>query len=253
MNEVTILCITHGAREAVQLTLSSLRRHTPEPVRILVGDTGSRDGTLEYLRGCRDVELYEFPVGTQQGAALDRLVPLVRTRYLLTLDSDVEILVSNWLSALVHEAERRDLIALGELEPAIGNYQARLAPHLMLLRVAPIRELGLTFAGRVVVDDPQEAAWFRAQPGGSFALTRAEARALSTARFYSTGAYAFERIREAGEPWGETPLIIRARYRHYGHMSWAHAHPQFAGQHGRHLEEIRARLAGYGEVAHADA
>ena len=32
-------------------------------------------------------------ISTQQGVALDRLIPLVRARYLLTLDSDVELLV----------------------------------------------------------------------------------------------------------------------------------------------------------------
>ncbi|MFC6023200.1 glycosyltransferase family 2 protein [Plantactinospora solaniradicis] len=47
---VTVIGATRNARVATRLTYASFRRHTPEPVRVLLADNGSVDGTLEDLR-----------------------------------------------------------------------------------------------------------------------------------------------------------------------------------------------------------
>jgi hypothetical protein len=47
---VTVIGATRNARSATRLTCSSFRRHTPEPVRVLLADQGSVDGTLDDLR-----------------------------------------------------------------------------------------------------------------------------------------------------------------------------------------------------------
>ena len=56
--EVTILCATRNGRDVVRLTLSSLRRFTPEIYRILIADNGSTDGTLDYLSGLEWIQLF---------------------------------------------------------------------------------------------------------------------------------------------------------------------------------------------------
>lgn len=58
--EVTIICATMGACEAVQLTFYSLRRYTPEPHKILVADNSSTDGTLEFLRSLPWVTVFSI-------------------------------------------------------------------------------------------------------------------------------------------------------------------------------------------------
>ncbi|MFI6107534.1 glycosyltransferase family 2 protein [Streptomyces sp. NPDC051310] len=47
---VTVIGATRNARPVTRLTYASFRRHTPEPVRVLVADNGSTDGTLDDLR-----------------------------------------------------------------------------------------------------------------------------------------------------------------------------------------------------------
>ena len=48
--EVTVICATRNAREAVRLTFSSFHRYTPERCTVLVADNGSTDGALDVLR-----------------------------------------------------------------------------------------------------------------------------------------------------------------------------------------------------------
>ncbi|MDK1349128.1 hypothetical protein QNO09_38980 [Streptomyces sp. 378] len=47
---MTVIGATRNARLATRLTYASFRRRTPEPVRVLVADNGSTDGTLDDLR-----------------------------------------------------------------------------------------------------------------------------------------------------------------------------------------------------------
>jgi hypothetical protein len=47
---VTVVCATLNAFDAVRLTMQSLQRHTPRIPRVLVADNGSTDGTLEWLQ-----------------------------------------------------------------------------------------------------------------------------------------------------------------------------------------------------------
>lgn len=252
---VTVLCVTRNAREAVELTLESFRRRTPEPVRVLVADNGSDDGTLDYLRGLSWIELETLDerqaspgVGTHSGA-LDHLAVQVDTEYLLTLDSDVELLQEGWLSRLVAAADRASLAALGEYEPRRGNIMARLAPHVLLLRTSVLRGHRLSFTPSIVIGDPDDARRFerfsaREQPAHGD-LTVELAGRFPSARFYTTGAALFARLQILGVPWAEIPPAMRRSYRHFGQMSWGGDDAILGDGHVRKLAEVRARLERY--------
>ena len=167
MHDVTIVCATRNGGDAVRLTFESLRRTTVAPLRVLVADNGSVDGTREMLGGLDWIELHRRRPGRHapgHGATLDWLVRKVTTRLVLTLDSDVVFLRRGWLEELRAALDRSGAIAVGELEPAVGGYRARLSPALLLLDTERLRALRCSFRSYVRIDDPDEALRWRRRP-----------------------------------------------------------------------------------------
>lgn len=257
--QVTVLCATLNARDAVQLTFETFFEHTPEPVRVVVVDNGSTDGTVEALTRFPRIETVDrvatVPSDRLHGATLDWLVGQVATRYFLTLDSDVEFLRSGWLSDLLTLADRVRATAAGEYEPGWGTYRPRLAPHVLLVATQRFRALGGEFRARVTIDDPDQAAEWLRRPAG-FQLTADTLRLFPSARFYPTGSVFFERIRSAGDTWAIVPALIAGSYRHLGHMSWAGNTPvqdEVRTQHVQRQAYVRARLRARREANEARA
>jgi glycosyltransferase involved in cell wall biosynthesis len=216
---VTILCATFNSRDAVRLTFTSLERHTLEPHVVLVADNGSTDGTLHDLRALPWPALDVVELDSDHGGALDYLVARVETTYFVTLDSDVEFVEAGWLTALLDLACRENLDALGVFEPALGNYRARLAPHLCLLRTETFRRLKTSFREFASFTDQAESARFRARDRSS-PLTVEEVATYRAGRFYPTGALVFERLQQHGARWSDLPQELCRMFQHLGHMSW---------------------------------
>jgi glycosyltransferase involved in cell wall biosynthesis len=238
--QLTIVCATFNAREAVQLTLMSLRNCLPFETRVLVADNGSTDGTLAHLESQEWLTVAPLSArpgaATDHGSTLDWLAEQVTTPYFLTLDSDVELLTRNCLDDMLALAQAEGLDALGVYEPAIGAYRTRLAPYALLLRTATFRALDTSFRSFARIDDPLEAARWRARPP-SEDLPLSEMESYRTAAFYPTAAALFERLTQRGDHWANLSPAIAARVRHYGHMSWARD-----AQHRDRQAYIRRRL-----------
>jgi GT2 family glycosyltransferase len=255
--EVTILCATVNSHDAVRLTLLSLRRFTPTACRVLVADNGSRDGTLEFLKSLPWVDLVTVEQRCRMdgrkratakyimhGLTLDWLAARVKTPYFVTLDSDVEFLRPGWLADMLVVLRRDKALAVGEFEAGIGGYRPRLAPHVLLVDAKQFRAIGGSFVSFVRIGERREARrWVRTPMG--FVLDEAEQATYRSGAFYSTGAALFERVLERGSQWVQTPRPIRKKYRHFGHMSWAHDAAGYRAAHDNKLRLIRKRLAGY--------
>jgi hypothetical protein len=214
---VTILCATFNARDSVRLTLRSLLLHTHEPHRVLVADNGSTDGTLDDLLVTPWLTVVRL--ASDHGGALDILATRVETPFFLTLDSDVEFLESGWLSGFLDLAIRDRLDALGVYEPAIGSYQARLAPYACLLRTETFRALNASFREFATFTDPGESARFRSR-NHQESLTSSEVSSYRSGRFYPTAAAVFEQLQRTGARWADLPPRLSRTFRHLGHMSW---------------------------------
>lgn len=242
--DVTIICATRNAVDAVRLTLSSLRRCTPGGYHTLVADNGSTDGTRKYLAGLGWIELFSRDLHgrhSSHGAALDWLARKVTTRYFLTLDSDVVFLRHGWLTDLRRLLQANGRVAVGEFEPGTGAYRPRLAPYLLLLDTERFHALGSSFESCAIIWSPAEALRWRQRPEAEH-VDYAELRSYRSAAFYSTGAMLFEHIVQAGARWAATPLRTRRKYRHLGHMSWGANEAPFAAAHRAKLSHVRARL-----------
>ena len=245
--EVTILCATRNGRDVVRLTLSSLRRFTPEIYRILIADNGSTDGTLEYLSGLEWIHLFRRDRRrrrTSHGATLDWLAQKVETRYFLTLDSDVVFLRHGWLSELCKTLRVRKLAAVGEFERGVAGYRPQLAPHVLLLDTKRFHALGSSFKSSVRIHDPAEARRWHRRPNSEY-LSEAELRSYRSAAFYSTGAVLFERMVETGARWALTPSRTRQKYHHLGHMSWGAGEAPVAKAHREKLNLVSMFLRHY--------
>jgi GT2 family glycosyltransferase len=253
--DVTIICATVNGRDAVRLTLLSLRRCTPRACRVMVADNGSTDGTLEFLKSlpwvdlvtvrqrCRiDGRMRATAKYIQHGMTLDWLAARVKTPYFVALDSDVEFLKPGWLADMLAVLSGRKAIAVGEFEAGIGGYRPRLAPHLLLVDTKQFRDIEGSFVSFVRIGDKREARRWRSTPMG-FVLDAAEQATYRSGAFYSTGAALFERVLERGGRWAVTPRRIQAKYRHFGHMSWAHDETAYQAAHDIKLRLIRKRLA----------
>ncbi len=246
MHDVTIVCATRNGGDAVRLTFESLRRTTVAPLRVLVADNGSVDGTREMLGGLDWIELHRRRPGRHapgHGATLDWLVRKVTTRLVLTLDSDVVFLRRGWLEELCAALDRSGAIAVGELEPAVGGYRARLSPALLLLDTERLRALRCSFRSYVRIDDPDEALRWRRRPASGERVRQGELATYRSAAFYTTGARVFERLHESGSRWLATPAATRRKYRHLGHMSWAGADDELSERNRQNELHVRAALA----------
>ena len=242
--DTTILCAARNGGDAVRLTLSSLRRFTPEAYRMLVADNGSTDGTRDYLASLDWIELFKRDPrrnATSHGATLDWLARKVTTRYFLTLDSDVVFLRRGWLSDLCKAMEKRGSAAVGEFEPAVAGYRPRLAPYVLLLDTERFRALHCSFRSCVLMSDPAEIRrWRRRRTSEN--LDFAELCTYRSGAFYSTGAMLFERMVESAIPWAATPSPTRSKYRHLGHMSWGASEARFAADYRSKLAYVRKLL-----------
>ncbi|MGH9124779.1 MAG: glycosyltransferase family 2 protein [Acidimicrobiales bacterium] len=159
---------------------------------------------------------------TLHGTTLDWLCDRVTTPFTVTLDSDVEILDPRWLPEMLSLMERQQLVALGPYEPGKGGYQARLAPHLLVLRTEEVRTLGTSFLGGTTTADPEERRrWEQRRP--SFAVGLRDLAGYPTTTVYPTGAVLFQTMVARQMRWQALPPELAATFHHFGHMSWGGA------------------------------
>jgi len=96
----SLIILTRNNLEYTRLCLESIRKYTPEPHEIIVGDNGSTDGTVEYLENQSDVKLIKN--GYNLGFALgnNRGLREARGDYIVFLNNDV-VVTEGWLTRLL--------------------------------------------------------------------------------------------------------------------------------------------------------
>ena len=115
MKSCSILISNYNSFEAIQLCVESVRKYTRYPHKIIVCNDKCINGVDDiYLRECRDkgwLELYESGRHLTHGGSLNVLLnELCTTDYAAIIDSDTQIKGEGWL---------QDLINLAETDPKI--------------------------------------------------------------------------------------------------------------------------------------
>ena len=170
------VCVPHWqALTLIRPCLRAIRKHTlPGLAHVVVVDNGSRDASLDYLRGLSWIELVERPEEGPQGwpenafSAWDVGLERAQSPFFLSLHSDVFVLDPGWLDPLLAALEEPTVAGAGPWKQERGGLyglQKRLVAGVLdrlrgrqrhttrrhprdycaLYRSAVVRERGLTF------------------------------------------------------------------------------------------------------------
>jgi GT2 family glycosyltransferase len=109
--------VSYRSRELLRDCLEFLRDNAPRrPMRVVVVDNDSRDGTVELVRGFPQVELIEAPRNLGFAAAMNEAIRTTAGRYFLALNPDTR----------VQPAVLDSLLGLMDEDPRVGICGCRL-------------------------------------------------------------------------------------------------------------------------------
>lgn len=213
-DDVRVHIATLDTAAATELCVRTAHRFAGHPFDLVVGDSGSTDGSNAMLRRLEAggwLHLDVAPEGRRHAQWLDHWMQECPARYAVFVDSDMEFLTDGWLRDLVDVA-RRDGAAMVtsrvqhlvdhdhvDKDGAPRRWAPRPTPWLMLVDLAQVRGRVDAGFGFRVTDDPE-------RPGGKVA--------------YDTGAAFFEAVQRLGLAWAEMPEGWDCCYRHFGGMTW---------------------------------
>jgi hypothetical protein len=196
---------------ATELCIRSLREHAGHPFRLTVGDGGSTDGSIEMLRTMEARGWLELEVDTSNpwhSEWLDRWLARCDAEFAVFADNDVEFLGGGWLRDLVGTAILTGAaLVYADLCPEYPEFvlrhrggevvrmPARPGPWLMLVHVPQVTALGLSFA-------------YHEEP------------LADTTLVCDVGTKFFQGLQARGLRCVQMSDDYRAKYHHYGGMSW---------------------------------
>jgi GT2 family glycosyltransferase len=213
-DSVTVHVANLNTEHATELCIRSMRHFAGRPFDLVVGDSGSTDGSVEMLRRWQDLgwlRLEEAPHGRAHSSWIDGWLASCTTRFAVFSDSDVEYREHGWLDDMVNSALRtgsamvcaRMLMPTGlYVHPVTGAMRElalRPSPWLLLIDLEQVRgRVDASFELRDVKDPNRRS-------GG-----------IS----YDVGATYFRALCDAGLTWTEMPVDWRRKYRHFGGLTW---------------------------------
>lgn len=182
---------------------------------LVVGDSGSTDGSVEMLQRLRARGWLQLDLVRERRHHfewLDLWLATCPTQWAVFVDSDVEFRRNGWLRELLDVGRQGYALVCGEMLAAVphsiepvGHREVYLAPRpapwLLLIDCHRVRGLGVSFG---FVAEPSDE-----RPEGLIA--------------YDTGAKLFASMLAVSMPWIQMPPSYQKVYAHYGNMSWGGA------------------------------
>jgi glycosyltransferase involved in cell wall biosynthesis len=143
---ITVLTVNHNTLDFLKLLVQSVRKFRGRvPTEIMVIDNQSTDGSREWAAAQPDIEAKLLTSNTGHGPGLDYGLRLVRTKFVLVLDSDAHLQRVNWdtdLIQLYQSDSRRRLIA------ARGGVEKAIHPCFMFFETEYFRRNQFSFVAR---------------------------------------------------------------------------------------------------------
>jgi len=100
---ITVGVLNYNGAEKLKKVIPAILAQDYEPMEIIVADNGSTDESVEYLRQFSEIKVIENKSNLGYGAGKNALVKNAKGDYVLTLDNDIELPESNFLSKLFEE------------------------------------------------------------------------------------------------------------------------------------------------------
>ena len=139
---VTVVVVYYRTPELIRVCLDQLEKHaTPDLREVMVVDNGSGDGVVRSLSHPL-ARPHVLRRNYGHGWALDWAARRVRTRYLVTLDSDAWPVSDDWLPALLGALEG------GAAAAGITYFRDYLRPACLAIETRTVRRYGLSFLRR---------------------------------------------------------------------------------------------------------
>lgn len=189
--EVSVVILNYNTRDLLEKFLPGVLKSTYEPLRVVVVDNGSSDGSTDWVsEHLPAVELIRFEENLGFAGGYHKALSLIQSDYYVLLNSDVEV-TEGWLEPLVRLAESRPDIAA--VQPKILDQRNR---HLFEYAGASggfIDTLGYPFCRGRVFDVMEEDKGQYNEP---------------TEIFWATGAALFIRAKTYHEAGGLDPRFF---------------------------------------------
>ncbi len=217
-NDVRVHVASFQAATATELTVRTMREFAGHPFDLVVGDSGSTDGSLQMLRRLESEGWLVLEVasgGRQHAQWLDSWLESCPCRFAVFVDSDVEFLAGRWLRDMVEAAESSGAALVATRiqategvpyqHPVTGAERIlapRPEPWLLLVDVEQVR--GVVTCGFGYRDEVDPSARVRKVA-------------------YDVGAAFFRDLRAAGLGYVEMPAAFADAYHHFGGLSWQRA------------------------------
>lgn len=141
----TVCVVNYRTLDLTRLCLRSIRKFSPDSIKVIVIDNDSQDASLDYLRSLSWIQLIERkpdppdPDGVfAHGAGLDLGLAQCDTDIFISLHSDTVILQPGWLDVLVWPFADQRIACVGtgklELKPQWQQWLQRATDMKALLR-----------------------------------------------------------------------------------------------------------------------
>ncbi|HUY64234.1 MAG TPA: glycosyltransferase [Acidimicrobiales bacterium] len=162
-DNVQVYVASANTNPVTELCVRSMHRYSDYPFRLIVGDNGSRDGSIEMLRELERKGWLSLDVASawrQHGDLLDHWIHSCEYRYAVFVDSDVNFR-GPWLRALVETAQSEGaaLVCAEMFDAMHGFVQAgtgrimevppRPSAHLMMFDTKLVAGLSSSFLPQI--------------------------------------------------------------------------------------------------------
>lgn len=241
--EVTIFITSLNTKDALELTIRSLVRHTRYPkYRILVADNDSQDGTpamLQRLAQHFPIDIWPFDEVSPHREWLDKAARTIKSPYLVGLDSDVLFTGSDWLGDLIGHLESNDELQLVAAE----EKRARNCVHDSYSGV--IVDYGTAFSSWLFA--MRTSLWRRLEKPSFGYVQRDRSASGQPPLVLDTGGALLESMDARNLRYTIMPGRFRYKYLHFGNLSWFKQSddPVHLKYKEYQLKDIRRRIANW--------
>lgn len=143
MKDITLISVNWNNVPCMDLMLRSYARHHPGLNRLIMVDNASTDGSLEFLKHNK-IPYIRFGENIGHEQALNVIFPLIKTKYALIVDTDIEFVanVHGYLDLLNDK-----VLAVGDLitgDQLHSPVKPRIGAWFFMFDVEAIRAQGIT-------------------------------------------------------------------------------------------------------------
>lgn len=231
---MTVHVASFNTRAPLKLCLLSMRLNAAYPFRLIVGDSGSTDGSLQMLEELETGDALKLQIhrGRTHAQWLDAWRAEQASRYLVFADSDMDFRRPGWLRELMARTRETGaaIVAL-DLKQIAVNVHEPVSGRLVRAMPAPTTWLFL-------IDAPQLA-----DIDVSFAFRSRETESVPEGCIiWDTGAALLEEVRRQDRSVATMPRSYRKLVKHYGSMTWMPSGGEGGRRARRNLAVIERRL-----------